>query len=194
MKTKAFIGAIQPTSSWGQKNRLFRSRLTAVRLTFVCFFLLSKRSVNPFSMSLTGQSVEAPPHEGTTVAPPHERTTVAPPHEQNVTSRHGQSIHLPCRTPNREPTSAVTWIKLAEGGYVLLFRDGGVDPNQTRAYAPGAYASRAYLEDGRMTRSDVSLRLNDSTAGDSGTYQCRVKYDTGSDLTTICIIYLRVSS
>uniref|UniRef100_A0A3P9ARN6 Ig-like domain-containing protein n=1 Tax=Maylandia zebra TaxID=106582 RepID=A0A3P9ARN6_9CICH len=83
------------------------------------------------------------------------------------------SIYLKlCFTPaprRRGPTARLPGIDLGKE-YVLLYRDENFDPqNQYKTFV-----NRVYLQDRQMKDGNVTLILENVTAADNGTYECRV--------------------
>uniref|UniRef100_A0A3B3V5V1 Ig-like domain-containing protein n=1 Tax=Poecilia latipinna TaxID=48699 RepID=A0A3B3V5V1_9TELE len=82
------------------------------------------------------------------------------------------NISLPCRLPGNKPAAAVDWIRTDLGsGYVLLYRDGRIDPENQNP----SYQNRVDLMDRQVKDGDVSLVLKNLTTNDTGLYQCRVQ-------------------
>lgn len=83
----------------------------------------------------------------------------------------GQNINLKCRTPDNKPAAVVEWNRTdLEDEFVLLFRDGKLDPEHQHQM----YKNRVDLRDRQMKDGDVSLVLNNMVPDDRGIYECRV--------------------
>ncbi|XP_023202375.1 uncharacterized protein LOC111611025 [Xiphophorus maculatus] len=83
----------------------------------------------------------------------------------------GQNINLKCRTPDNKPAAVVEWSRTdLEDEFVLLFRDGKLDPEHQHQM----YENRVDLRDQQMKDGDVSLVLNNMVPDDRGIYECRV--------------------
>ncbi|KAM4713849.1 uncharacterized protein FYW61_018973 isoform 1-T3 [Anableps anableps] len=91
--------------------------------------------------------------------------------QRTVSAEPGQNVPLPCRAPAGGAVVAVEWSRADLGSeYVLLFRDEQMVP----FYQHPSFRNRVDLLDPRMKDGDVSLVLKAVTAGDRGTYECRV--------------------
>ncbi|CAI5660387.1 unnamed protein product [Oreochromis niloticus] len=107
---------------------------------------------------------------------------------ETITAEPGQNVTLPCQAPNNNIT-VVKWSRadLKEEEYVLLYRDGHIDPENQHL----SFKNRVDLQDRQMKNGNVSLILKNVTTADNGTYECHVQKD-GDSLKLISIIYLSV--
>uniref|UniRef100_A0A672F8M9 Ig-like domain-containing protein n=1 Tax=Salarias fasciatus TaxID=181472 RepID=A0A672F8M9_SALFA len=91
--------------------------------------------------------------------------------QENILAAEGQDATLPCKAPKNKTKniSIVLWTKpdLGEDNYVLLYRNGKVNPDKHHFFK-----NRVDLKDRTINDGDVSLILKNVTFKDSGTYQC----------------------
>ncbi|XP_078101632.1 butyrophilin-like protein 2 isoform X3 [Sander vitreus] len=84
----------------------------------------------------------------------------------------GDDVILPCQAADSS-IRAVEWTRpdLKPPDYVLLYRDGHLDPT----YQHPSFKDRVELVDRDLKDGDVSLILKNVSSIDNGTYECRVK-------------------
>ncbi|XP_043954427.1 uncharacterized protein LOC122820849 [Gambusia affinis] len=84
----------------------------------------------------------------------------------------GQAVTLPCRAPNMvDPIKYLEWSRPDQKmSYIILYRD----PNFYPDFQDRAFRDRADLLDKEMKEGQVSLVLRNTSAADSGVYECRV--------------------
>nr|XP_004576066.1 uncharacterized protein LOC101487941 [Maylandia zebra] len=92
-------------------------------------------------------------------------------YEETITPQPGQNATLTCQASKNKNIIAVEWSRVDLGKeYVLLYRDENFDPqNQYKTFV-----NRVYLQDRQMKDGNVTLILENVTAADNGTYECRV--------------------
>ncbi|XP_039678323.1 protein turtle-like isoform X2 [Perca fluviatilis] len=88
-----------------------------------------------------------------------------------VTVHPGDDVILPCQAAHPS-IRAAEWTRpdLEEPEYVLLYRDGHLDPT----YQHPDFKDRVELVDRDVKDGDVSLNLKNVSSIDNGTYECRV--------------------
>ncbi|XP_035850191.1 coxsackievirus and adenovirus receptor-like [Sander lucioperca] len=88
-----------------------------------------------------------------------------------LTAHPGDDVILPCQAADPS-IRAVEWTRpdLEEPEYVLLYRDGHLDPT----YQHPSFKDRVELVDRDLKDGDVSLILKNVSRHDAGTYECRV--------------------
>ncbi|XP_030580132.1 butyrophilin-like protein 8 [Archocentrus centrarchus] len=91
--------------------------------------------------------------------------------QETITAESGQNVTLTCRAPNSNNINTMEWHRPdLEPVYVLLFRDGHVDPDNQHP----SFKDRVDLQDRQMKDGDVSVILKNVTVNDTGTYECHV--------------------
>ena len=95
---------------------------------------------------------------------------VSSPAEQRIiTAGPGQDVTLRCRVTDNKTIIAVEWIRAdLEPEYVLLFRDGHIDPEGQHP----SFKDRVDLKDRQMKDGDVSLILKTVTHDDGNMCLC----------------------
>ncbi|XP_035849842.1 coxsackievirus and adenovirus receptor homolog isoform X2 [Sander lucioperca] len=99
------------------------------------------------------------------------RLQVTEPDLIELTVYPGDDVILPCRADDSS-IRAAEWTRpdLEEPEYVLLYRDGHLDPT----YQHPSFKDRVELVDRDLKDGDVSLILKNVSSIDNGTYECRV--------------------
>uniref|UniRef100_A0A672FPB2 Ig-like domain-containing protein n=1 Tax=Salarias fasciatus TaxID=181472 RepID=A0A672FPB2_SALFA len=109
--------------------------------------------------------------------------------QENILAAEGQDATLPCKAPKNKTKniSIVLWTKpdLGEDNYVLLYRNGKVNPDKHHFFK-----NRVDLKDRTINDGDVSLILKNVTFKDSGTYQCFIDQIEQNKQQLFIILYL----
>ncbi|XP_038157210.1 uncharacterized protein LOC119793961 isoform X1 [Cyprinodon tularosa] len=113
---------------------------------------------------------------------------------KNVSAEAGQTVVLPCQHSFNYTAVAVEWSRDDLGyEFVLLYRDEQID----KSYQKPSFWDRVDLQDRLMEKGDVSLVLDDARTYDTGTYHCRLVYNSSDEDELeegpICTIHLDVA-
>lgn len=154
-------------SAFGRKGNFFRNFLKFGKKLFasytVVYLLL-------FSFILSVQSIDFP----------------------QVPASLGQNVTLPCRAPSNINILAVIWTRTnLSSQYVLFFRDGNLDTDNTES----SYEDRVTLGNDSQD-GNLSLILSNVTSSDYGTYKTYIKEGKDREIVTlqlICTLYLTES-
>uniref|UniRef100_A0A3Q2SSI6 Ig-like domain-containing protein n=1 Tax=Fundulus heteroclitus TaxID=8078 RepID=A0A3Q2SSI6_FUNHE len=97
-------------------------------------------------------------------------------------------VTLPCHDPNH-PLIVVQWNRADLGSaFVLRYRDRRFDEENQHP----SFKNRVDLQDRQMKDGNVSLVLENVTANDNGTYECRVQRKGTRERLKISVISLHV--
>ncbi|XP_008400619.1 cell surface A33 antigen-like [Poecilia reticulata] len=115
--------------------------------------------------------------------------------QTNVTAEPGQNITLPCGSAGDRGVIAVEWRRTdLDSDYVLLYRDQQLDPEHQHP----SYQNRVDLQN-RPIKDDLSLVLENVTADDGGSYECRIQRGTDREKRSVlrsapvCTVHLDVA-
>ncbi|XP_054912045.1 uncharacterized protein LOC129376432 [Poeciliopsis prolifica] len=98
--------------------------------------------------------------------------------EIHIRAIEGRPVTLPCRAPDvTGPIKYLEWSRTDQKmSYIILYQDQHFHPD----FQDRAFRERAELLDKEMKEGQVSLVLRNTSAADSGVYECRVVQALGT--------------
>ncbi|XP_054876199.1 uncharacterized protein LOC129351347 [Poeciliopsis prolifica] len=98
--------------------------------------------------------------------------------EIHIRAIEGRPVTLPCRAPDvAGPIKYLEWSRTDQKmSYIILYQDQHFHPD----FQDRAFRERAELLDKEMKEGQVSLVLRNTSAADSGVYECRVVQALGT--------------